>query len=160
MDEDTRRLPAFLTKPTNNGVPNYGATNKFNNANNTTNVLNTEDQLGQTNNNITASPGTASDSSPKPQKRRNKPSLSCETCTVSQQYKRFLLCCFLIVDFEEERHGKERPFAQKLILMILIILIHVFYRSKKQRSEKRILHFSYLIRTYTLASVTVDDQCI
>ena len=103
MDEDTRRLPAFLTKPTNNGVPNYGATN---NANNNTSVLNTEDQLGQTNINITASPGTASDSSPKPQKRRNKPSLSCETCTVSQHYKRFSFGCFLFVDFEEEKHGK------------------------------------------------------
>ncbi|KAM0795752.1 fungal-specific transcription factor domain-containing protein [Usnea florida] len=82
MDEDTRRLPAFSTKPTNNGVPIYRTTN---NANNNTSVLNTEDQAGQTNNNINPSPGTASDSSPKPQKRRNKPSLSCETCTVETE---------------------------------------------------------------------------
>ena len=118
MDEDKRRLPAFLTKPTNNGVPNYEATN---NANYDTSVLNTEDQLGQTNINITASPGTASDSSPKPQKRRNKPSLSCETCTVCQHYKRFSLSYFLFVDLRRKNMEKhERPYAQNLVLMVLL----------------------------------------
>lgn len=41
-----------------------------------------------------------------------------------------------------------------------MVLIHVIYRSKKPRSEKRILPFSYLIRTYISSSVTEDDQCI
>ena len=47
------------------------------------NVLKAEDYVNQSNHIIGSSPGTASDSSSKPQRRRNKPSLSCETCTVS-----------------------------------------------------------------------------
>ena len=47
-----------------------------------------------------------------------------------------------------EKH--EKPYAQKLVLMVLI---HVVYRSKKPRSERRILPFSYLIRTY------ISSQC-
>lgn len=32
---------------------------------------------------LQGSPGTGSDTASKPQRKRNKPSLSCETCTVS-----------------------------------------------------------------------------
>lgn len=82
MDEETPQSPALLINPiTTNNAP----ANNVNNVNNASgaNLLKAEDHVHLTNHTIGASPGTASDSSSRPQRRRNKPSLSCETCTVS-----------------------------------------------------------------------------
>lgn len=78
MDKDTRRLPALFTDPINMNDNKKDSNHDSPAANNTNNV-NNRVLIG-------ASPETASDSSSKPvkpQRRRNKPSLSCETCTVS-----------------------------------------------------------------------------
>lgn len=91
MNEDTRRLPALLTDSANQGAANKGAAsnNAAANADNV-NRLKAKDHVSQSNHLIiAASPGSASDSSSKPQRRRNKPSLSCETCTVSFHNNRF-----------------------------------------------------------------------
>ncbi|CAD6581842.1 MAG: hypothetical protein ASARMPRED_000720 [Alectoria sarmentosa] len=72
MEQDTRRLPALLTNPI---VPTNNA------AANDINALKAGHHVNQSDHAIAASPGLASDSSSKPQRRRNKPSLSCETCT-------------------------------------------------------------------------------
>ncbi|CAF9912034.1 hypothetical protein IMSHALPRED_010683 [Imshaugia aleurites] len=76
MDEDTRRLPAVPTNSTNNGAAsnNNGATHRAGKAK-------AEDHVNQVDQVVATSPGTASESSSKQQRRRNKPSLSCETCT-------------------------------------------------------------------------------
>ena len=85
MDHDMPRLPDLLT----NLSDDEAANNSSNIANDDKNAvkagaLKAEDYVKQPDPTITsASPGTVSDSSSKPQRRRNKPSLSCETCTVS-----------------------------------------------------------------------------
>ena len=100
MDKDTRRLSALLTNPidnNNNNDDNNDNNPDANNANNA-DTLNTEDHVNQSIhviNTLVASPEntSTSDSSSKPvlvkpQRRRNKPSLSCETCTVSHSYSK------------------------------------------------------------------------
>lgn len=117
MDEDTRRLPALLTNPTNNGAPNNGAANDAN-------ALKADYHV------IVASPGIASDSSSKPQRRRNKPSLSCGTCTVSHHYIQVL---FVKGEEEgkreDERTEKKPPTKTDSNSQMLTV-----FRLKRQRS--------------------------
>ena len=87
MNEDTPRLPALMTNPANNAAAN----NADNARNENANAPKVDDHVKQPSYTIAASLRTASDSSSKPQRRRNKPSLSCETCTVSRDDKCSLL---------------------------------------------------------------------
>lgn len=91
MDQDTPRLPALLTKPANNAPAN----NADNARSDNTNASTADDHFAQPKHTtIAAGLRTASDSSSKPQRRRNKPSLSCETCTVSRNYAAFASSLF------------------------------------------------------------------
>lgn len=90
MDEDTPRLPTLPANPDSNAAANDA------NISDDAKALKAEDHVEHPNNAIAANFSTISDSSPKPQRRRNKPSLSCETCTVSRSYNIFPLL-FLIL---------------------------------------------------------------
>ena len=98
MDEDTPRLAALLSNPADNAP----ASNT-----DTANALKAEDGVQQPDHIISTTPATTSASSSKPQRRRNKPSLSCETCTVSRNYHCFRSFSFNFF-FSQEEEIKER----------------------------------------------------
>ena len=159
MDEED---PRRLTKPTNDVLDkNTNNDNKNNNNNNNNNTVlasgnevtalkaeneddkDNKDHADQTNCILLAtSPGTVSDdSTSKPQRRRNKPSLSCETCTVSLKY----MC-----------------FSTKKILLLQTTLPSLQIKKTKvpfRTHESLNLPFSISLLTFISSSVTGEDRC-
>lgn len=161
MNQDTPRLHASLTNPANDSP----SSNADNASNDKPSALKAEDHVKHPSHTPAASPRTSSDSSSRPQRRRNKPSLSCETCTVSRsaEWLFFLLLSPLpSLPFVETRirkgwRGKSRP--------IFHPDAHQF-QVKKTKVGRRILpSFNldlpfFCFRAHLSPSVTEEDQCI
>lgn len=147
-EEDPQRLPALhvLTKPTNDAPGKNANNDNTVTASSIFNALKAEDRdhADQTNRILAASPGTVSDdSTSKPQRRRNKPSLSCETCTVRLKYM-----CF-------SKKQQQQLAASNKTYGLQIKKTKVPGRTHK--SLKLPLLYPYL--PYISSSVTGEDRC-